>query len=84
MMSYISNLCIIGAPVEMVQDGYQEVFVKLKGIRELLRHLPDTVNELNEDGRSLVVTVVLVTMTNALHCQKKTLFQIQKYHFDII
>ena len=50
----------------MIQNGDQEVFIELEGIGELLCHLPDTVYELKEDGSSLVVTVVLVTMTDSL------------------
>ena len=47
------------------------MLVELKGIGELLCHLPDTVYELKEDGSSLIVTVVLVTMTDTLHSQEK-------------
>ena len=60
-------------PVQVIQNGDQEVLVELEGIRELFRHLPHTVYELNEDGRSLVIPVVLVTVTNALCRQKRTL-----------
>ena len=55
----------------MIQNGDQEVLVELKGIGELLCHLPDTVYELKEDGSSLIVTVVLVAMTDTLHSQEK-------------
>jgi hypothetical protein len=61
----------IHVPVQVIQNGDQEVFVELEGIGELLRHLPDTVYELEEDGSSLIVTVVLVTMTSTLHSQEK-------------
>ena len=55
----------------MIQNGDQEVLVELKGIGELLCHLPDTVYELKEDRSSLIVTVVLVTMTDTLYSQEK-------------
>ena len=54
----------------MIQYCDQEVFIEFKGVGELLCHLPDTVDELKEDGSSLIVAVVLVTMTNSLHAQK--------------
>ena len=50
----------------MVKDGDQEELIELKGTVELFRELPHTVNKLEEDGSSLVVTVVAVTMTNPL------------------
>ena len=49
-------------PVEMVEYGDQEVLIELKGIRELLSHLPDTVYELDKHGSSLIVAMVLVSM----------------------
>lgn len=62
---------ILYIPVQVIQNGDQEVLVELKGIGELLCHLPDTVYELKEDGSSLIVTVVLVTMTDTLHSREK-------------
>ena len=50
----------------MVEDGDQEMLVELKGVGKLFSHLPHTVNELDKDGRPLVVTVVLVSMSDAL------------------
>ena len=58
-------------PVEMVQNGDQEVFVELKGVRELFGHLPDTVYELDKDGCSLIVAMVLVSVTDALGSQQQ-------------
>ena len=54
-------------PVEMVEDGDEEVLVELKCVRELDSHLPDTVHELDKDGGSLIITAVAITMTNSLH-----------------
>ena len=68
---YIDAFEIPYIPVQVIQNGDQEVFIELKGIGELLCHLPDTVYELKEDGSSLIITVVLVTMTNTLHSQEK-------------
>ena len=42
------------------------MFVELKGIGELDGHLPDTVNKLEEDRSSLVITVVTISMTQPL------------------
>jgi hypothetical protein len=42
------------------------VLIELKGIGELDGHLPDTVNELEEDGGSLVVAVVTISVTQPL------------------
>ena len=55
----------------MVKYGDQEVFIELKGIGELDSHLPDTVNELEEDGSPLVITVVSVSMTQSLLAGRK-------------
>ncbi len=50
----------------MVENGHQEVFVELKGIRKLNGHLPHAIHELYKDGGPLVVTTVLVTVTDSL------------------
>lgn len=64
----------------MVKDGDQEVFVELKGIGELDSHLPDTVNELEEDGSPLVITVVSVSMTQSLLAGRKKLVKSLMLH----
>lgn len=40
---------------------------------DLSSHLPDTVDELDEEGRALRVSVVLVTVTHALQTRKTRL-----------
>ena len=42
------------------------MLIELKGVGELDGHLPDTVNELEEDGSSLVVAVVTISVTQPL------------------
>lgn len=73
-LSFI-HLCNFSSklPVHVIQNGDQEVLIELKGVGELLCHLPDTVYELNKDGSSLIIIVVPVTMTNTLHRQKEIL-----------
>ena len=65
----------------MVQDRGEEIFIELKCIRELLRHLntragmvirvrqtnlPDTVNPLEEDRTPVRVIVFVVPVTHAM------------------
>lgn len=37
------------ARVQMVEDGYEETIVELEGVGELLRDLPDAVDEVQEN-----------------------------------
>lgn len=60
------NIVHVHVPVKVVKDCDKEVLVKFKGIGKLKCHLPHTVNELQEYGCTLVVTVVSVTMAQPL------------------
>ncbi len=60
-------------PVQVVEDGHEEVFVELKGVRELNSHLPHTIHELYKDGCPLVITAVLITVTNSLDVERESL-----------
>ena len=50
----------------MIKYGDQKVFVELEGTGKLLQQLPNAVNELDKDGRPLVVAMVTVAVANAL------------------
>lgn len=50
--------------VEVVQDKSEEVLVKLERVGELICHLPHAVDELQEDGRPIVVIVLVFTMAD--------------------
>lgn len=55
----------------MIQNGNEEVVVELEGIRELLGYLPDTVDELQENGRTICVRMVIISMADPLKIYKK-------------
>ena len=64
--NHSSGRSICHSPVKVVKDGDQKVLIELKGIRELGCHLPHTVHKLEEDGCSLIITVVTITMAQPL------------------
>lgn len=52
--------------VELVDDRQQESIVELDASRELLSHLPNAVDELQEDGRPLRIVVFALAMADSL------------------
>lgn len=50
----------------MIQHGDQQMFVKLECVWELLTDLPDTVDELQEDRRTIRIRMVTVSVSDAL------------------
>ena len=53
-------------PVHFVKDGDEEGLVELEGRRELLRDLPDAVDELDKDRAALVVGVIVAPVADSL------------------
>lgn len=52
--------------VQMVQNESKEMFVELKRKGKLLGDLPDTIDELKEDWRPVIVIVLVFSVTNAM------------------
>lgn len=52
--------------VQVIQHGDQQMFVKLECVWELLTDLPDTVDELQEDRRTIRIRMVTVSVSDAL------------------
>ena len=52
------------AGVEVVENESEKVFVKLKRVGKLVRHLPHAVDELQEDGGPVVVVVFVLTVAD--------------------
>lgn len=50
----------------MVQNESKEMFVELKRKGKLLGDLPDTIDELKEDWRPVIVIVLVFSVTNAM------------------
>lgn len=52
--------------VQVVQNSYQEAIVELECVGELLRYLPDTVDELEENGGTIGVRMMIITVSYPL------------------
>lgn len=52
--------------VQVVQDGDQEAIVEFERVGELLRDLPDAVDELQEDGGTIRVRMMIVAVSYSL------------------
>jgi hypothetical protein len=50
----------------MIQYRDEEVVVEFKSIWELCRYLPDTVDELQKNGRAVSVRMMVITVSNSL------------------
>lgn len=50
----------------MIQNGDKEMLVKFEGMRELLAHLPNAIDKLQKNGRSIGIGMMIVTVANAL------------------
>merc|ERR1719264_2396106 len=50
------------AGVEVVEHHAQQILVELESVGELLHHLPNAVNKLKEDGTSVCIVVLVVSM----------------------
>ena len=50
----------------MVQNESKEMFVELKRKGKLLGDLPDTIDELKEDWRPVIIIVLVFAVTNAM------------------
>lgn len=58
----VTQECTKPTGIDMFEDGDEQLLVKLKATGVLLHELPDTVDELQKDGRPLRVLVIFVTM----------------------
>ena len=50
----------------MIQNGDEKMFVEFKRMWILLHHLPNTVDKLQKDWRSIGIGMMIVTMTDSL------------------
>lgn len=54
------------ARIQVIQDGYQETIVELERVRKLLSDLPDAIDELQENWRTIGIGMVIITVSNSL------------------
>lgn len=62
----IAQKCTKSARVQMIQNGDEKMFVEFKRMRILLHHLPNTVDKLQKDGRSIGIRMMVVSMADSL------------------
>ena len=55
------------ASVHVLENGEEEFLVEFKDFRILLHYLPDAVDELEKDGRSVLVRVFVTSMAHSLN-----------------
>lgn len=72
----VAEECPEAARVKVVEDCDEEVVVELERVGELVRDLPDAVDELQKDGRTVGVRVVVIAVSDTLQIRQ------QKHAFE--